>query len=200
MDYLERAAKSIDKLEAAIKTFNEKPSGMYRPTEAPQGIQEIAVEKIPIEIVSAAEAAIDFILAALNESSAPPTKRRPQWWRNIRAFMTQQRFESGLTHQPVIDAFNVLDRHINDNSEHLAGIILLRMDLDRKIVTKPDSHWLQPPGNPYSHKITFVFDPKINANIDDPFHKLVEEIAIDTIPCPGFLRQAVIEAQSICRS
>lgn len=206
MNDLERARKSIDHLQSIVRRLNEEAVGMDRPAGASEVNKQVGPNGVPIEFVTVARAAVQALLDALasvdrvihNAVAGDP----PEWWGNLRAILGDKRTEDAASQPALLDAFNILDRHVGEDNAIIGGLAFLVERLDHKIIRGGAGTHFRAAGDPYSDGISFSFDPQIDNKIDQPLRKLLGEIsglpkAILPQECVPFLRQALDEACEI---
>lgn len=206
MSYLERASKSIDHLQSIVGRLNEEAARVDGPASALEISKEVGPNGVPIEFTATAREAIEALLEALASADRGVYDMvaggPPEWWRNLRAILGDKRTEDATPQPPLLDAFNILDRHVSEDNAIIGGLAFLVERLDHKIMRGGAGAHFRAAGDPYSDGISFSFDPQIDNKIDPPLRKLLGEIsglpkAVLPQECVPFLRQALDEACEI---
>lgn len=101
MNYLERAQKGVDDLEAVITRLNNKPVGMDAPFHGAKVGNQTCVNGVPLAFIQKAEEVVTNILLYVSALDTPVQDGiagwAPDWWEQTKRTAADQRNENGDT-------------------------------------------------------------------------------------------------------
>jgi hypothetical protein len=196
MNYLERAQKGVDDLEAIIMRLNEKAVRVDAPLHGAKVGNQSSVNGVPMIFIRKAEEVVADILLHVSALDAPVQDRiagrAPEWWEQVKRTAAHQGREDGGT-MPFSNAVSALDRHASEETVRLLCIAFLVDGLEFHIMKAS-----QPPGfrsysEPNPNGITFAFHFQIDANEANSVSKLASDIPELQEACVPFFRSVLRE-------
>ena len=177
VDSLERAVQAIDYLNAIVCRIDADASRFDSQPERSDAVEEVTARNVQEDFVVACREVIQATLAALSSIDRSvyrfPPRQPPKWWRNLSMLVAQKRREYTKSHPALVDAFDVLDRHVRDEDGRLGLIVFLVDRLDLKIVGSGSAYGFRTRCNPYPYRVGFAFDPQVDDQIDEPLRELL---------------------------
>lgn len=196
---LQRAKESINDLQLIIDGLNEEATGMNAPNHSPDFSQKTGPYGVPVAFIGNANSTISAMLDALRTADRSVYDgiggKPPEWWRDVKTMMIDERLENSSAHSAFVDAFHILDRHASDQTEGLLSLIFLIDRLEFKIITTTAAPGFKRIGEPNSHQIDFSFNPEIDDQIDGAIAELLGKVSTLPKRCVSFLRSALNEIE-----
>lgn len=196
MNYLKRAQKGVDDLEAFIARLNEKPVGMDTPFHGAKLGNQTNVNGVPLAFIEKAEEVVADILLHVRALDAPIhddiAGRAPEWWQQAKRLAADQRNKDRGA-SAFANAVAALDRHASDETVRLLCIAFLVDGLELHIMKSNKAPGFRSYGEPNANGIDFIFDFQVNANEPDPVSELAGNVSELQKACVPFFRSVLHE-------